>query len=48
MLFAAQQFGFSSILAYFKCVHEQLQVIFVIGVKYYNSVYFCSVASQPL
>lgn len=32
MLFAAQQFVFSSILAYFKCVHEQLQVIFVMGI----------------
>lgn len=32
MLFAAQQFVFSIILAYFKCVHEQLQVIFVMDI----------------
>lgn len=48
MLFATQQFDFSNILMYFKCVHEQLQVYlcYKCGINYCKSVYFCSVVSQ--
>lgn len=39
MLFATQQFVFSSILVYFQCVHEQLQAVFVMVINYYKSVF---------